>query len=154
MGQVLAAVLPSLLGTGLVIVVLLYMFRQARGQQDSIFSFGQSKARLFAKGKQDVKFADVAGVDEAKKELEEVVDFLKNPGKYKLVGARTPKGVLLVGPSGVGKTLLVMENKRTKKGITDCFKKEKVPPLQILNNLIDLQNEGFLKRRNTFYYIG
>jgi len=106
MGQVLAAVLPSLLGTGLVIVVLLYMFRQARGQQDSIFSFGQSKARLFAKGKQDVKFADVAGVDEAKKELEEVVDFLKNPGKYKLVGARTPKGVLLVGPSGVGKTLL------------------------------------------------
>jgi A/G-specific adenine glycosylase len=49
---------------------------------------------------------------------------------------------------------LVMENKRTKKGITDCFKKEKVPPLQILNNLIDLQNEGFLKRRNTFYYIG
>src|SRR3989337_3050443 len=82
------------------------MVRQARGAQDSIFSFGQSKAKLFDKGKQSVKFADVAGVDEAKKELEEVVDFLKNPGKYKAVGARTPKGVLLVGPSGVGKTLL------------------------------------------------
>ena len=51
-------------------------------------------------------FADVAGVDEAKKELEEVVDFLKNPAKYKLLGARTPKGVILVGPSGTGKTLL------------------------------------------------
>jgi cell division protease FtsH len=105
-GQLIGALLPSLLGTGLVIVVLLYMFRQARGQQDNIFSFGQSRAKLFAKGKQDVKFADVAGVDEAKKELEEVVDFLRNSAKYKLVGARTPKGVLLVGPSGVGKTLL------------------------------------------------
>lgn len=105
-GQVFWSVVPSLFGTGLVILVLLWMFRQARGQQDSLFSFGQSKAKLFSKGKQDVKFADVAGVDEAKRELEEVVDFLKNPGKYKLVGARTPKGVLLVGPAGVGKTLL------------------------------------------------
>ena len=82
------------------------MMRKARGAQDSLFSFGNSKAKLFAKGKLDVKFADVAGVDEAKRELEEVVDFLKNPAKYKIVGARTPKGVLLVGPSGVGKTLL------------------------------------------------
>ena len=105
-GQVLTAVLPSVIGTGFVLLILLYMMRQARGQQDSIFSFGQSRARLFDKGKQSVKFADVAGVDEAKKELEEVVDFLKNPGKYKAMGARTPKGVLLVGPSGVGKTLL------------------------------------------------
>ena len=105
-GQILISVLPSLLGTAIVIFVLLYMFRQARGAQDSIFSFGQSKARLFDKGKQSVTFKDVAGVDEAKKELEEVVDFLKNPGKYKAVGARTPKGVLLVGPSGVGKTLM------------------------------------------------
>ena len=105
-GQIIAGVLPSLIGTGVVILVLLYMFRQARGAQDSVFSFGQSKARLFDKGKQSVTFSDVAGVDEAKKELVEVVDFLKNPGKYKAVGARTPKGVLLVGPSGVGKTLL------------------------------------------------
>jgi cell division protease FtsH len=106
LGQLIAAVLPSLIGTGVVLLVLLYMFRQARGAQDSIFSFGQSKAKLFDKGKQKVTFADVAGVDEAKKELEEVVDFLKNPGKYKALGARTPKGVLLVGLSGVGKTLL------------------------------------------------
>src|SRR3972149_6371662 len=105
-GQIIAGVLPSLIGTGVVILVLLYMFRQARGAQDSVFSFGQSKGRLFDKGKQSVTFSDVAGVDEAKKELVEVVDFLKNPGKYKAVGARTPKGVLLVGPSGVGKTLL------------------------------------------------
>lgn len=78
---------------------------QTRGAQD-IFSFGRSRAKLFAKGKQDVTFNDVAGVDDAKKELEEVVDFLKNPAKYRKIGARTPKGVLLVGPSGVGKTLL------------------------------------------------
>lgn len=78
---------------------------QSRGAQD-IFSFGRSKAKLFAKGKQSVTFADVAGVDDAKKELEEVVDFLKNPLKYRKIGARTPKGVLLFGPAGVGKTLL------------------------------------------------
>ncbi len=106
LGQILGAALPSIIGTGFVLVVLLYMFRQARGAQDSLFSFGQSRAKLFDKGKQSVKFSDVAGVDEAKKELEEVVDFLKNPAKYNALGARTPKGVLLVGPSGVGKTLL------------------------------------------------
>ncbi len=106
MSQVIAQTLPSLLGTGFVVLIILYMMRKARGAQDSLFSFGNSKAKLFAKGKLDVKFADVAGVDEAKRELEEVVDFLKNPAKYKIVGARTPKGVLLVGPSGVGKTLL------------------------------------------------
>ena len=80
-GQVMAAVLPSVVGTGLVLLVLLYMMRQARGQQDSIFSFGQSRARLFDKGKQSVKFADVAGVDEAKKELNQIlnaVGVLKN----------------------------------------------------------------------------
>ncbi len=104
--QIIAQVIPSLIGTGFVILVLLYMMRQARGAQDSLFSFGSSRAKLFAKGKLDVKFADVAGVNEAKKELEEVVDFLRNPAKYKALGARTPKGVLLVGPSGVGKTLL------------------------------------------------
>ncbi len=105
-GQLLTSILPSVIGTGFVFLILLYMMRQARGQQDSLFSFGQSKAKLFDKGKPSTKFADVAGVDEAKKELEEVVDFLKNPAKYRAMGARTPKGVLLVGPSGVGKTLL------------------------------------------------
>jgi len=85
------------------------IYRQMRGGgggAGGMFGMGRSRAKLFAKGKQDVKFADVAGVDEAKRELEEVVDFLKNPGKYKKVGARTPKGVLLIGSSGVGKTLL------------------------------------------------
>lgn len=71
-----------------------------------MFGMGKSKAKLFAKGKQNVKFADVAGVDEAKVELEEVVDFLKNPEKYAKVGARTPRGILLIGPAGVGKTLM------------------------------------------------
>lgn len=76
------------------------------GGMGNMFGMGKSKAKLFAKGKQNVKFADVAGVDEAKVELEEVVDFLKNPDKYAKVGARTPRGVLLIGPAGVGKTLM------------------------------------------------
>lgn len=100
----------DLIGTFLPIVLMavffLFLLRQARGAQDGILGFGRSKAKLFSKGKQDVKFGDVGGVDEAKKELEEVVDFLKHPKKYKAMGARTPKGVLLVGPSGTGKTLL------------------------------------------------
>lgn len=100
----------DLLGTVLPLVLMgvffFFIIRQARGAQDSVFSFGQSKARLFDKGRQNVTFKDVAGVDEAKKELEEIVDFLKHPGKYRSLGARTPKGALLVGPSGCGKTLL------------------------------------------------
>ncbi len=90
----------------LLLGVFIFIFRQTRGAQDSIFSFGQSRAKLFSKDTPKVTFNDVAGVDEAKKELEEIVDFLKNPGKYRVLGARTPKGVLLVGPSGTGKTLL------------------------------------------------
>jgi len=83
-----------------------YIMRaQSKGAQD-IFSFGRSRAKIFAKGKQDTTFKDVAGVDEAKKELEELVDFLKFPSKYRKMGARTPKGALLFGPAGVGKTLL------------------------------------------------
>lgn len=100
--EVISIVLP------LVIIAIIFMviFRmQSRGAQE-IFSFGRSRAKLFAKGKQSVTFKDVAGVDDAKKELEEVVDFLKNPAKYRKIGARTPKGVLLIGPAGVGKTLL------------------------------------------------
>jgi len=101
-GNVLEILLPVVL-TG---AIFLFIFRQARGAQDGLFSFGRSKAKLFIKGKQDVSFKDVAGVVEAKKELEEIVDFLKHPRKYRRMGARTPKGVILVGPSGVGKTLL------------------------------------------------
>lgn len=92
----------------LVLMALFFLFliRQARGAQDSLFTFGRSKAKLFSKGKQSVTFKDVGGVSEAKKELEEIVDFLKHPRKYSRLGARTPKGVLLVGLSGTGKTLL------------------------------------------------
>lgn len=108
--QALSNAWLNLLGTFLPIIVMvaffLFLFRQARGAQENIFSFGQSKARLFNKDMPKVTFADVAGIDEAKKELEEVVDFLKNPSKYQAMGARTPKGALLVGPPGTGKTLL------------------------------------------------
>ena len=102
MGNVLGIVLPILLMVGFFYFILK---AQNKGAQD-IFSFGRSRAKVFAKGRQNITFADVAGVDEAKKELEELVDFLKNPAKYRKIGARTPKGALLVGPSGVGKTLL------------------------------------------------
>lgn len=105
-GQIWMGLISNVLPLVLTVVFFLFLFRQARGAQDNIFSFGQSKARIFAKDLPKVTFADVAGVDEAKKELEEVVDFLKNPNKYKALGARTPKGVILVGPSGTGKTML------------------------------------------------
>ena len=90
----------------LIIGFFFFVFRQARGAQENIFSFGSNKAKAFNKVFPKVTFADVAGVDEAKQELSEVVDFLKNPEKYHAMGARTPKGVLLVGPAGTGKTLL------------------------------------------------
>lgn len=104
--QIIIGLVSNILPIALTIFFFFYLFRQARGAQDSVFSFGQSKARVFSKNLPKVTFADVAGVDEAKKELEEVVDFLKNPPKYTALGARTPKGVILVGPSGTGKTLL------------------------------------------------
>jgi cell division protease FtsH len=99
--NVISLVLP-IVGFG---VLMFYLMKRQGGGAD-MFGMGKSKAKLFAKGKQNIKFSDVAGVDEAKKELEEVVDFLKNPKKYGDLGARTPKGVLLTGPAGVGKTLL------------------------------------------------
>jgi cell division protease FtsH len=102
LGDAAGIILPLLLMAGLFYYI---MRSQNRGAQD-IFSFGRSRAKVFAKGRQSVTFADVAGVDEAKKELEELVDFLKYPAKYRKMGARTPKGALLVGPAGVGKTLL------------------------------------------------
>jgi len=100
--NILSSVLPIIL----MVAFFYFIFRQARGAQENIFSFGQSRAKLFSKDTPKIRFSDVAGVDEAKQELTEIVDFLKNPGKYKAMGARTPKGVLMVGPSGTGKTLL------------------------------------------------
>ncbi len=100
------AILTGVLPIILMVAFFWFIFRQARGAQDNIFSFGKSSAKLFSKDTPKTTFADVAGVDEAKQELTEIVDFLKNPNKYKAMGARTPKGVLMIGPSGTGKTLL------------------------------------------------
>ena len=83
-----------------------FIFRQAQGSNNSAMAFGKSRARMFSGDKPKVTFQDVAGVDEAKEELQEVVEFLREPQKFISLGARIPKGVLLVGPPGGGKTLL------------------------------------------------
>jgi cell division protease FtsH len=83
-----------------------FLFRQSQGSNNQALSFGKSKARLFTGDKPTVKFDDVAGAEEAKDELKEVVEFLKEPQKFAALGARIPKGVLLVGPPGTGKTLM------------------------------------------------
>lgn len=99
-------VLSVLLTVGLPILILILIFRQMRSASSDVFSFGRSRAKLFNKETSKVTFEDVAGIDEAKKEMMEIVDFLKHPKKYRDLGARVPKGVLLVGSAGVGKTLL------------------------------------------------
>ncbi len=98
----LGSLLPFLLLAGL----LFFMIRQTQGSNNQAMSFGKSRARMFTGNKQSVTFADVAGVEEAKQELQEVVEFLKFPEKFIALGARIPKGVLLVGPPGTGKTLI------------------------------------------------
>jgi cell division protease FtsH len=102
LGTLLAVVLPPLVAVGAGALLLKY----TEGSGGGVMGVGKSKARTYAQGKTGVKFADVAGVDEAKQELQEVVDFLKNSDKYTRLGAKIPKGVLLVGPPGTGKTLL------------------------------------------------
>ena len=100
--QLLFAFLPVLLIGGFII----FMMRQAQGTNNQAMSFGKSRARMFLGNKTVITFDDVAGVDEAKQELTEVVEFLKYPEKFNSLGARIPRGVLLVGPPGTGKTLL------------------------------------------------
>ena len=86
--------------------VFWFVFRQAQGSNNAAMSFGKSRARMFTGDQPSVTFGDVAGVEEAKEELQEVVEFLREPEKFILLGARIPKGVLLVGPPGTGKTLM------------------------------------------------
>lgn len=100
--NLLISIVPFLLIVGFFV----FMMRQAQNSTNQAMSFGKSKARLHDKDKPQTTFKDVAGAEEAKEELIEVVDFLKNPGKYTSMGAKIPKGVLLVGPPGTGKTLL------------------------------------------------
>jgi len=94
--------LPMLLFIG----VWIFFMRQMQGGGAKALSFGKSRARLLSEKQNKVTFADVAGVDEAKEELQEIIDFLKNPQKFQKLGGRIPKGVLLIGPPGTGKTLL------------------------------------------------
>ena len=90
----------------LLVAGLIWLSRRATNQQQGIFGFGRSRARLYDKEQPRITFADVAGVEESKDELIEIVDFLKNPAKYQRLGGTIPKGVLLIGPPGTGKTLL------------------------------------------------
>lgn len=100
--DMLIGIVPFLL----IIAFFVFMMRSAQSSNSQAMSFGKSKAKLYDKGKQKTTFDDVAGVEEAKEELTEIVDFLKKPEKYRKIGAKIPKGVMLIGAPGTGKTLL------------------------------------------------
>jgi cell division protease FtsH len=101
-GQLLVGVVPVIL----IAFVIILMFRSAQGQGNQALSFGKSRARLYGSEKDRITFTDIAGNEESKQDLQEVVEFLKFPKKFEGVGAKIPKGVLLVGPPGTGKTML------------------------------------------------
>ncbi len=105
-GSTLASIGATLLPVIIISLVLFFMLRSAQGQGNQAMSFGKSRARLYGNEKDKVVFTDVAGSEEAKQDLQEVVEFLKFPKKFASLGARIPKGVLLVGPPGTGKTML------------------------------------------------
>lgn len=100
------SLLSSLLPILILVAVWFWIMNQTQGGGGRVMSFGKSRAKMSGQDQVHVNFSDVAGEDEAKEELSEVVDFLKNPGRYTAIGAKIPKGVLLVGPPGTGKTLL------------------------------------------------
>jgi cell division protease FtsH len=105
-GSTWTNILLSLLPVFVIGIILFFMFRSAQGQGNQALSFGKSKARLYGNEKEKVTFKDIAGSDEVKQDLQEVVEFLKYPKKFETLGAKIPKGVLLVGPPGTGKTML------------------------------------------------
>ncbi len=104
--SLLAELFPYLLFGLLFLGLIVFLGRQTRSQMTGIMSIGRSKARLFSEDRPTTTFADVAGYQGVKQEISEVVDFLKSPGRFREIGAKIPKGVLLIGPPGTGKTLL------------------------------------------------
>lgn len=105
-GDIFLSLASIIIPVVLIAAFFIFMMRQAQGQNNQAMGFGKSKAKLYGIDKEKVTFADIAGNDSAKQDLEEVVDFLKHPKKYESLGAKIPKGVLLVGNPGTGKTLL------------------------------------------------
>lgn len=102
----LRILIPALLPIIIIVLIFWWIFRQAKTGVNQAFSFGKVRLKLFTPSRKKITFKDVAGLKESKEELEEIVDFLKNPKKFLSIGARIPRGVLLMGPPGTGKTLL------------------------------------------------